>query len=399
MKKFLVFLLLLVLGFSLVGCKKGDTKVQKAVEAASKMTEKELLEAAKKEIGDGTFVVETQASGVAKALAKFTEKYGIKHDSERAKSAKKDAQLYEALGVVYSNQYYADMVVIQDARQLAQIISEKIIYKYIPNQNEIKLDKDDLDPLATVYYNRLFLYNKKDTSFTIKNVWQLAGKEGESGHISDFSMQRPVNDNINMNFLLSLTSKEGIERLTKAYKAFYGKDYEEDPKYPNIAYKYISELIGNVSVWHDSDTTAVKSVLPQDTKPSRTVFFSAFAKYKNLVKEKGADVAKEVFGWEHEMEGFKGFLYKMYSVVPKTAKYPYTACLFARYLLTEEGFNSAFGDQYGYYSPNASILPKEGDKPLSYWKKVCLIEDGNYLASLKQEVANYIKSRVTGGGK
>lgn len=399
LKRLLFLLLAVVITVGLVACGGGDDKksaVQEAIAKAEKMTEAELLEAAKAEIGDGKLSVQSQTSGTAKALKKFKEKYGIDYNEEDANNTKKDYQLYTALDVVATGQYYTDSVTIQDVRSLQQYINEGILFTYAPK--DINLDAEDKQPLSSIYYNKLFLHNKKDTDFTISNVWQVAGSAEDEGHIDKLSFQNPSTENINMNFLLSLTSPRGINLLTEAYKDFYGVDYDgSEDNYANIGYKYIAEFLKNVKTYHTSDTTTIKEVIPADnTEQERVIVYGAFAKYKDLIKalNNDAEEAAEVLAWEMAIKGFKGFLYKMYTVIPATAKYPYTACLFHRYLLTEEGFAAGWGGQYGYYSANPEVPIHEGDKPLSYWKETCIIEDGQYLSTVKNSLVSFIQSNI-----
>src|SRR5690554_3309005 len=154
---------------------------------------------------------------------------------------------------------------------------------------------------------------------------------------------------------MSLTSPQGIAKLTDAYQKFYGKAYVDEPGYKNIGYKYITEYLTNITTWHSSDTTAVTETLVQDTANPRTVFYASFTKHKGLSSQlapkdesfgtkeerdaEGVRLANEILSYDIELEGFNGYLYKMFTVIPKTSKYCYTACLFARYMLTEEAFN------------------------------------------------------------
>jgi hypothetical protein len=248
------------------------------------------------------------------------------------------------------------------------------------------------------------MYNLAEKStINFHNVWQLAGKSTDSGHISKSSFQSPTGENINMNFLLSMTSPSGITLLKSAYKDFYGSDYVDSADYVNIGYKYIKEYIANISTFHTSDTTAVKATLPADT--DNTVFYCAFAKYKDMIKamktaggltdEAAATKAAATLGWQDEIKGFKGFLYKMYPMIPATVKYPYATALFVRYMMTEEGFKAGWGNEYGYYSANPANPIMTGDKTIAYWKSCCLVEDGTYLPTVKNSLISFVNSCVT----
>src|SRR5690606_16393127 len=110
----------------------------------------------------------------------------------------------------------------------------------------------------------------------------------------------PATENINMNFLLTLTSPTAVAKLKTAYKAYYGVDYVDSDAYSSIGFKFVDEFLDNVSTYHTSDTTAVKDTLRLDNQEERTVFYGAFAKYKDLIKALNNDTekAEDVLGWK-----------------------------------------------------------------------------------------------------
>ena len=44
--------------------------------------------------------------------------------------------------------------------------------------------------------------------------------------------------------------------------------------------------------------------------------------------------------WDASIKGFNGFMYTMYSQIVKNAEHPYTACLYARFLLTPDCYKA-----------------------------------------------------------
>jgi hypothetical protein len=75
-------------------------------------------------------------------------------------------------------------------------------------------------------------------------------------------------------------------------------------------------------------------------------------------------------------------------------KYPYATCLYVRYLMTSEGFTAGWGGEYGYYSANPANDIKEGDKTIDYWKANCLVEDGDYLPTVKNSVVSFVNACI-----
>ena len=423
LKRIFVAMLCVLTIIALVGC--GGNKEKDILEInkekiakAQKMSEEELAAAAKEEIGDNVFMFKSQTSNAKYSIEKFSERYGINYDKEFASKSNKDTDTYAALDRVAGGDHYADVLIVQEVKTVLQYMDQEILLNYVPKDIE-GLKEEDKYPLAALYINKLFLWNKKnieDPNF-FTNVWQLAGSPEErqanpGRYIAKSSFQSSTQEKINAGFLMSLTSPQGVAKLKDAYQKFYGKAYVDEPGYKNIGYKYLTEYLSNITTWHSSDTTALTETLVQDTENPRTVFYASFTKHKGLSSQlapkdesfgtkeeraaEGVRLANEILSYDVELEGFNGYLYKMFTVIPKTSKYCYTACLFARYMLTEEAFNAGFEGLYAYYSPIESIPQAPGDLPLSVWKQRNIVEDQAYLKTtdyaLKELIDNLNKS-------
>ena len=160
--------------------------------------------------------------------------------------------LYEKLTyTIGMDKYSADMVLLQDGNKLqTSMLNPGYLYNYTPKDYKEVLAKDDLEPTGAVYLNKVFMYNNTDFNGSnadtakagqlknyLTNVWQLAGKSTDAKHISGVSFKPGSTENINMNFLIMLTSEEWCTKLASAYKSFYGKDYVAEKEYKNIGYK------------------------------------------------------------------------------------------------------------------------------------------------------------------
>ena len=229
------------------------TATQKIVQEAATLTYEELVAKAKEEVGENTVKTYGNSSQLEKALTAFTEATGIKVEN----SKKGDAETYTELGEAFAaGNYIADMVLLQDGNKLqSEMLAYNYLVNYLPKDEVANLAEDDKNPLAAVYLNKVFMYNNTnydgtnaDTAETGKlshyltNVWQVAGTEADSGHIHNTSFKLPSSENVNMNFLVMLTSDEWVGKLTSAYKDYYGKDYVKEDKYENIGYKWIAEF-------------------------------------------------------------------------------------------------------------------------------------------------------------
>ena len=220
----------------LTGCNHGGTGgnsnlKNETIIAAEGMTYDELLAKAKKEVGNGTVSVYGNSSQLEKALKKFTEETGIKVSNTK----EGDADIYNHLSTAFqSNTYIADMVLLQDGNMLqSEMLDPGYLLNFIPKEASGTIADDDTVPMAAVYLNKIFMYNNFNAEGTehslknyITNVWQLAGTAADKGHIANPSFKTPTTENVNMNFLVMLTSDAYVAKLKTAYKNFYGKDYE-----------------------------------------------------------------------------------------------------------------------------------------------------------------------------
>ncbi len=414
MKKVLAIILALVMVLSLAACGNGGKKeeeglseVQKAIKAAEGMTLEQLEEAAKKELEehpDLTFNADSLTSGVKKALAKFEEKYTWAAGRTAYNSKKGSEYQPKLIAAQKANSYIADFVMIQDASFLKNaMLDTGFLRSYVPSGEGIDIAEEDREPLVGVTFNKVFMFdNTKVGADQLKNVWQMTGVDGATlKGVSNVSYQNPLGEDINMSFLIMLTSPAACEKLTAAYKSYFGTDYDPaSDDYENIGYKFVAEFIKNVGHWHSSDSSEVKKINTY-AEDGRIIFaglckLKDYEYYKKDYKDTDQYYTKTVTaaGWNNDVEGFDGFVYNMWTLIPKTAKLPYTSCLFIRYLLSEEGFQAGWGGQYGYYSANINNKPIDDDKPLDSWVKNCLVEDVDYIGSAYSEAQKFIKQQL-----
>lgn len=388
----------------LTGCNHGGTGgnsnlKNETIIAAEGMTYDELLAKAKEEVGNGTVSVYGNSSQLEKALKKFTEETGIKVNNTK----EGDADIYNHLSTAFqSNTYIADMVLLQDGNMLqSEMLDPGYLLNFIPKEASGTIADDDTVPMAAVYLNKIFMYNNFNAEGTerslknyITNVWQLAGTAADKGHIANPSFKTPTTENVNMNFLVMLTSDAYVAKLKIAYKNFYGKDYVEEKAYKNIGYKWVAEFLKN-SQAHSSDGTACKDVAKAK---GGTVALVNYNKIKDL---KGDDVygAENVNNLsfpslelgDKKVDGFGGFCYKMYSMVAANAKYPYAACALVSYITSKAGFENAWGAKAGYYSTNKTTKIASNDKEIAWWKERLVVEDPEVVAANYEDVSMFVK--------
>ncbi len=393
MKKFLAILLVLVLVLSAGFAKKAKKDANIALySAGQKLTDAQLLEKAKAETGD--FIVYGNTSRIANAVNGFVEKYGkqLGLTNDNATGTKmNDADIYTTLLQEYmgSSSKVASVVMIQDGAQLQTYRQgTDILVNFVPASMKGVLADSDKDPLVHQYINKLFIWNNIGTKDqVITNAWQLT----ESKWKNKVFFKNPNSEQVNMNFLVMCTSDAWAKKLAEAYKAYYGKDIVLG-SYKNAGYKWVAEFIANCNFSISSDTTICKEMAKPDSQGCTGLF--VLSKFRDVdAKIKGN---LSVGAWQaQEIQPFAGFMYPMYVQLTKKSNRPYTAMLFASYLMTSEGF-APWGKDIGAYStdPSIPVNEKDGDKPITFWRDCLVAEDANFIKANKTSVQDFVNSAI-----
>lgn len=419
MRKAFLILLSVSVVFSLSSCAKGgkDAKkaekspVEEAIEKAQTMSEAELVEAARTELeaaGEAVFNADSLTSGVKKALQGFEEKYPFLKGRTVYNSKKGSEYQPKLIAAEQAGSYIADFVMLQDGSFLKNaMLDTGFLLSYTPSGDEFDIEESDKNPQVGVIFSKVFIYyNTKVGKDQLENVWQMTGADGvKLKGLHNVSCQSPLAEDVNMNFFVMLTSPRAVEMLTKAYKSYFGKDYnaaEDKEKYENIGYKFVAEFIKNVGYWHSSDTKEIKGINAYED--DGRIIFAGLNKLKDYEynKEKYKDSPEyyektiSASGWNEAVEGFSGFIYNMWMLIPRTAKLPYTACLFSRYILSDEGFHAGFNGRIGYYSANKKLPTFPSDPKAEVWKAMCIVEDIDYIDSKYTSVVKFINMQLAG---
>ena len=370
MKKFLSLMLALVLLLSAVPAL---ADVAETVAAAADLTHEELVEKALAETG--TFVAYGTTSRIKKAAAAFSEKYGISQNSNNMK----DIEIYEKI----ANEN-VDMVMIQDGAQLLGAIEHGILVNYVPDSVKENIGEHDQYPLAHQFTNKVFIYNVLgDNVPAIKNVWELTDPAMKDRII----FKSPTGEQVNMNFLIMLTSPEWSAKLEEAYKSWKGEDIDLGD-YATAGHKWIAEFLPNCK-FGKSDTNIAEEISQETAAGNIGLFVLSKLRSESVYAENLMPAQYAASKEGYTIEPFAGFMYPIYAMVSANANRPYTAMLFIEYLMSEEGF-SFWSDDIGAYSGNSAIPEKEGDLPLSVWKDVLVVEDPEYILEYGLDVEDFV---------
>lgn len=352
---------------SLAACNNGGANIDAEIEEGQKLTTEELVEKAKGESGD--FIAYGNTSRITSAMDNFVKKYGTElglTGSSAAAQKKNDAEIYQLLqseSESANKSKNASMVLIQDSAQLDNCIQNTdLLANYIPKGMDTKVDEKNRIPLAHQFINKLFMYNTAgSTTAKFDNVWQLAAKD----HQGKIFFKSPKSEQVNMNFLIMLTSDEWSGKLEKAYKSQYdnatAEDVGEGKTYKNYGYKWIAEFLANCDFTITSDTTIAQRLSDKSNAGNMGLFVLSKLRDSSVYGENLA-----VSAWDKDandklvkIDPFAGFMYSIYAQLANNGPRPYTAMLFVNYLMTEEGF--APWKSLGGYSSNKDVPVYEGN--------------------------------------
>ena len=381
--------------FVLAACKPNEGTTTELVAAAEDMTWDEIYAKAKEETGD--FRAYGNTSRITTAMANFVAKYGQElglNENNALGSKMNDSQIYTTLASEYAstnNSKGASMVMIQDGAQLVLYREQtKMLINYVPQSMKSKVDAEGQVPLVQQYINKLFIWNNTgDNVPSITNVWQLT----EPVMKSKVFFKSPSLEQVNMNFLIMLTSDAWATKLAEAYKAYYGKDIQLG-SYKNAGYKWVAEFIANANFAIDSDTTMARELSKTENAGNIGLFVLSKLRDSSVV---ASNLQVGAFVKENDqyvtINPFAGFMYPMYCQVAANGPRPYTALLFIEYLMTEEGFEP-WGSDIGAYSSNSDIGVNDGDETLAFWKNILVFEDPDYIRANKATVVDFVTAEI-----
>lgn len=260
-----------------------------------------------------------------------------------------------------------------------------MLVNYVNDTFKDGVDEDDLVPLVHQYTNKLFIWNNTagDSAPAITNVWELT----EEKFKDKIYYKSPNAEQVNMNFLIMLTQDTWVTKMEEAYKAYFGTDYVKSDEYENASYEWIAKFLDNADTTSYTSDTKLAAGLSDATNSDKLGLFV-------LSKLRDSSVTADnltVGAWTDEsITPFAGFMYAIYAQIASKGPRPYTAMLFTNYLMSAEGF-APWSSAIGAYSGNQNVAANENDqKDLAFYKANLVVEDGEYINSVKVEVTDWI---------
>ncbi|MEG1519904.1 MAG: ABC transporter substrate-binding protein [Clostridia bacterium] len=376
-KRIVAIILIISLLMSIAGC----GKVPQENTPDDELTYDELVKLAR---ADGELVVYSISTRISSAARAFEEKYGIKVRDYSLKDGELISRVATEVGGGIQG---ADVVLAQDSgRVQLELIDTGYLVNYVPLSMENIIEEQDKSPLVCQYINKVFSFSSETNTLPpIDNAWDLCEKKFKN--LVQF--KNPLRENVNMNFLTMITSKDWSKKLEDAYEKNYGKKLVLTDGNKNAGYEWISRFLENATL-ELSDTIISEQIGDKNNKNQLVGLFAytkmRYEESKNLSMLPMCDV-----------EPFSGFLYPAYVMMTSNAKHSYASRLFIEYLLTEEGF-TPWSKDVGAYSTNPNVAFNKNDYPLEFWKSRLVVEDPIFLAQNLSDVTEFVDVKIKAKG-
>ena len=430
MKRTFRILCLLAAGIAFSGCtaKKDENRgIKDIIAQAEKMTFQELLEKAYAESNGKEVSGIGNSSRGKTAGEKFVEEIKKIHPDYTGSikwSQPKNNSIFEALtkDTESANPVQA-VTLIQDAAQIKnKMLTTGILYNFIPKEWREAAGVNiaaDGNPLALQTLSKVFMYNVGDGSKKYMNVWDFV-KEGEKPMFMGLDSE-PVGKN----FLYMLTEKKYIKYVKDAYEALSA----EDKAYFDPIIREIKPKVKELNLTDDAeyslawiklfvtqfnkmtDDGPISTELVKKSAAGQTALI-VYSKLRSINESEETSVNNiAVAAYQDGYQGFGGYAYKHYLQIPKNTPYPWTACAFISYMVTNKDGFQPWGKDMGGYSSNPSInqdhsrdgyvdgvdkFPAKDDRGYSWWVSPdfgrLVIEETDYCAGVQFSVGLWIDS-------
>lgn len=440
MKKLLVFMMAMVMVFTMAGCggkeeAKPQTKaqkqseVQKIIQQAQGMTLDELAKKAIEESKGKKFYGLGNSSRGKSALPLFINylkkvdpSYNLEFEWQQPKNNKIFDQL--AADAKKEKGTFA-MTLIQDGNQIeSKMVKTGILDTYIPKEwaeaNGTTPDKYQ-GYLALQTLNKVFEYNCVNPASKYTNCWDFVAKD-QHGLFMDINSEI-----VGKNFLYMLTKPEYAADLKAAYdklddskKAYFkptvdamAKDAKELGLDANGKY-----ALAWIKLWVNSYNAVTDDgpICNELVKKSAANQFGllVYSKVRSVAESNEVSVKNiKVAAYQPGYEGMGGYAYCHYLFLTDNSPMPWTSCAFIAYMTqTLDGF-SAWGKDIGGYSSNPKVAAaveakyhhSEGkssktvcdttkDRGYKWWTTTgkLVVEDPKYCASVAFSVGSWIEN-------
>ena len=424
MKKLVAFLLAVTMLAALAVPASAET-VEEVIKQAQTMTNDELYKKAIEEANGAEVVLYGvgNSSRGKTAGATFVELLkgidaGYKGSIDWGQP--KNNSIFEMLNADISNtshQYF--MTLIQDGNQIqSKMLDTGNLLNFVPKdwvEAEGVARENNETPLALQTLNKVFMFNNKGEK-TFTNCWDFVGEGVHSLFMA------PNSEPVGKNFLYMLTRddyatvvKEAYDQLDADKQAYFAPVIEEmaaEAEGLELTSENAKYALAWIKLWmenfqEETDDGPICNTLVKASSVDQSGLL-VYSKLRSVEETEESSVNNiTVAAYQDGYQGFGGYAYKHYLMIPKTSPMPWTACAFIAYMTTtQEGF-AAWGKDMGGYAPVPAAMQdhsKDGyvdgvntfdaknDRGYDWWLNTgkLVVEDPAYCASVADLMGDWI---------
>lgn len=418
MKKILALALALILALSVCSFAAAEDSVADIIAQAQTMTNEELYKKAIEEANGKSLLGIGNSSRGKTAKETFIELLkGMdpSFDTTIEWTQPKNNTIFEAL--TGSNEYFVTL--IQDGNQIqSKMLDTGELLNFVPLdwQNAEGVAKENNEnPLALQTLNKVFEFNNLgDKTFT--NCWDFVAPDVHPLFMGVNS------EPVGKNFLYMLTRddyatvvKEAYDKLDADKQAIFAPAIEEmeaEAADLGLEGENAKYALAWIKLWceqfqEETDDGPICNTLVTKSAAGQAGLL-VYSKLRSVQETEEVSVNNvTVAAYQDGYEGFGGYAYKHYMMIPKLTQYPWTACAFIAYLTTtQEGF-AAWGKDMGGYAPVPACMqdhsqdgyvdgvdtyPAKNDRGYDWWlnEGKLIVEDPAYCASVADTMGDFI---------
>ena len=349
MKKLLSILLVLAMVISVCSLASAET-LEEIIAQAQTMTNEELYKKAIEESNGKTLLGIGNSSRGKTAKETFIEllkSIDPSYDTTIEWTQPKNNSIFEAL--TGSSEYFVTL--IQDGNQIqSKMINTGELLNFVPldwaNAEGVAKENNE-NPLALQTLNKVFEFNNQGDK-TYMNCWDFVAPDVHPLFMGVNS------EPVGKNFLYMLTRddyaavvKDAYDKLDADKQAIFAPTIEEmeaeaaDLELTGENAKY---ALAWIKLWctqyqEETDDGPICNTLV-DKSAAGQAGLLVYSKLRSVEESESVSVNNvTVAAYQDGYEGFGGYAYKHYMMIPKATQYPWTACAFIAYITTtQEGF-------------------------------------------------------------
>ena len=417
MKKLLSVFLILAMLLTIVPLASAEM-LEEIIAQAQTMTNEELYKKAIEESNGKTLLGIGNSSRGKTAKETFIEllkSIDPAYDTTIEWTQPKNNSIFEAL--TGSSEYFVTL--IQDGNQIqSKMINTGELLNFVPldwtNAEGVAKENNET-PLALQTLNKVFEFNNQGDK-TYMNCWDFVAEDVHPLFMGVNS------EPVGKNFLYMLTRddyatvvKEAYDKLDADKQAAFAPTIEEmeaEAADLGLTGENAKYALAWIKLWctqyqEETDDGPICNTLV-DKSAAGQAGLLVYSKLRSVEESESVSVNNvTVAAYQDGYEGFGGYAYKHYMMIPKGTQYPWTACAFIAYITTtQEGFK-AWGKDMGGYAPVPACMqdhsndggdefPAKNDRGYDWWLNTgkLVVEDPAYCASVADVMGDWIDLQI-----